>query len=236
MKKILVLILILIPLNIKAAEYDVTSANMKVAFPDDWYVFTRENVEDNKNLENIKVTSEYMNKFFNANSAYIDAIKSNLEFVLRTTGGVDYASLSDYPDEKVAEIASDMGAINNTKDAKVYTNNYKYVNMNYKLDDYYINNYSTVINSTWYNFTVQKKTEFTAEEVTEIRKIIDSISYTIVEETPSETTGESKEEKKENSRVVGIVKLIMSYVIIVLIAFIIAKAFIFKKDEEKSDM
>lgn len=196
MRKFLITILmvLLIPLSIKAEEYDVKSANMKITFPDNWYVFTRENVEGNKNLENIEVTSEYMNKFFNSNSAYIDAIKSDIEFVLRTSENVDFASLSDFPDEKVEEIATDMGAINKTKDYKVYTNKYKYVVFNSKSGDYYINVYSTVINSKWYTFTIQKKSEFTAEEINDSKKIIDSIDYTIVEVPTKEEETKNTEE------------------------------------------
>ena len=231
MKKILVFLLLLIPLNIKAAEYDVKSANMKVTFPDDWYVFTRENIEDNENLEKIKVTVEYMNSFFNYNNAYIDAVKSRIEFVLRTTDNVDFASLSDYPDEKVKEIAQDMGAINKTEAFKVYNNKYKYVLLNSKSGDYYITVYATVINNKWYTYTIQKKTEFSADEATEIKKIIDSIDYEIVETISEEEAAEiakKKEElEKENSK--RRIKLIVGYAIVVVIGLAFLGNIILKK-------
>ena len=224
--------LILIPLSIKAEEYDVKSANMKITFPDDWYVFTRENVENNKNLEAVEVDAEYMNKFFNSNSAYIDAIKSGTEFVLRTSENVDFASLSDYPDEKVEEVASDMGAINKTKDYKVYTNKYKYIVFTNKLGDYYMNVYSTVINSKWYTYTIQKKSDFTADEVTETRKIIDSIDYTIVEAPPEEKKEEPK--KKDDKKFKSKLKLIAIYSSIVVLAGALVGFVIYKKRGKES--
>lgn len=220
--------MLFIPLNIEALEYDVKSANMKISFPDGWYVFTRENVENNKNLEEIKVTTEYMNKFFEANSAYIDAIKSNVEFVLRTTDDVDFASLSDYPDEKVEEIAQDMGAINKTDDYKVYTNKYKYVALNSKSGDYYLNIYATVINNKWYTYTIQKKGEITAEENNEIKKIIDSIDYTIIEKITEEEKAEEIEKIEENNSKSKL-KLVAAYAIVVVIAIALVGDVILKK-------
>ena len=232
MKKflILALMLFLMPFTVKAEEYDVKSANMKITFPNEWYVFTRENVEDNKDLENLKIDADYMNKFFNANSAYIDAIKSNLEFVLRTTDNVDYESLSDYPEAKINEIAQDMGAINKTDDYKVYANKYKYVLLNSKSGDYYITIYATVINSRWYTFTIQKKSAFTSEEATEIKKIIDSIDYTIIEKPAVETTEtvetiekDVKESNKENRFELIRIYVATAIIAVIFIGFLVSK-------------
>ena len=227
MKKLLILILILIPINIKAAEYDVKSANLKISFSDDWYVFTRENIENNEDLKNIKVTADYMNKFFNTNSAYIDAIKSNLEFVLRIGDEVDFESLTSYPDEKVSEIAQDFGAINKTSDYKTYTNKYKYIVLNYKVNDYYIHIYATVINSKWYTFTVQKKSEFKAEEITEIKRIIDSVDYTIIEKV-SEKEKEIEKEAIEKASKTNRIKTIVAYIVVVVIGIAIVGNIVLK--------
>lgn len=212
------MLLLILPLNIKAAEYDIKSADMKITIPDEWFVFTRENI-DEKDEEQSK--KELMKKFFEMNSAYISAIKTDVELVLRTTDNVDYASLSDYPDEKIEEIASDLGAINDTKDYKEYTNNYKYILLNNKKNDYYMNIYATVINHKWYLFTFQKKSEFTAADMTENKKIIDSIEYTIKEE-PVE---EEKEPvaKPESKKKIIIASAVGAVIIIALVGNIILK-------------
>ncbi|MBP5408089.1 MAG: hypothetical protein J6Y42_03015 [Bacilli bacterium] len=202
MKKFFIMLLLILPLNIKAAEYDIKSADMKITIPDEWFVFTRENI-DEKDEEQSK--KELMKKFFEMNSAYISAIKTDVELVLRTTDNVDYASLSDYPDEKIEEIASDLGAINDTKDYKEYTNNYKYI----------------LLNNKWYLFTFQKKSEFTAADMTENKKIIDSIEYTIKEE-PVE---EEKEPvaKPESKKKIIIASAVGAVIIIALVGNIILK-------------
>ena len=203
------------PLVINAEEYDIQSANMKVSFPDDWYVFTRENIKDNETLKNLNVTEEYMNKFFVSNGAYIDALNTDIEFVLRLSEKLDFQSLSDFPDEKVLEYASDLGAINKTDDYKVYTNKYKYVILKYDASNYNVLMYATVINGKWYTYSAQKQTEFTSEEANNIKKIIDSIEYTIVEEEEEEKVEEKKpeEEKKENKN-----KLVFAYMALVAAA------------------
>lgn len=213
------MLLLILPLNIKAAEYDIKSADMKITIPDEWFVFTRENIDTKEDVEESK--KELMKKFFEMNSAYISAIKTDVELVLRTTDNVDYASLSDYPDEKIEEIASDLGAINDTKDYKEYTNNYKYILLNNKKNDYYMNIYATVINHKWYLFTFQKKSEFTAADMTENKKIIDSIEYTIKEE-PVE---EKKEPvaKPESKKKIIIASAVGAVIIIALVGNIILK-------------
>ena len=218
MKKFLIiLVLFLIPLNIKAMEYDVKSANLKITIPDDWYVFTRENI-DEKEVEAVK--KELMKSFFETNSAYISAAKSRIDFIL-TTSDVDYASLTDYPDEKVAEIAADLGAINNTKDYRVYINNYKYIILNSKSGDYYMNTYATVINYKWHMFRFQKKTEFTADEITQNRKIIDTIEYTIIEKPKEEKKEEVIPEKPKYKLIIAY--SILGIIVVALIANVILK-------------
>ena len=226
MKKIvIILLLILMPLSIKALEYDVQSADMKVTFPDNWYVFTRENVKDNETLENLNVTEEYMNNFFTNYNAYIDALNTNVELVLRLGDKVDFHSLSDYPDEKVLEYASDFGAINKTDDYKVYTNKYKYVIVNYTSSNYHILMYATVINSKWYTYSAQKIGEFTAEEASDIKKIIDSIEYTIIEEPEEKEIVEKEVENKGDTK-----KLVYAYLVLVVIAIAFGlNLFILKK-------
>ncbi len=213
------MLLLILPLNIKAAEYDIKSADMKITIPDEWFVFTRENIDTKEDVEESK--KELMKKFFEMNSAYISAIKTDVELVLRTTDNVDYASLSDYPDEKIEEIASDLGAINDTKDYKEYTNNYKYILLNNKKNDYYMNIYATVINHKWYLFTFQKKSEFTAADMTENKKIIDSIEY-IIKGAPVEQPTEPVA-KPESKKKIIIASAVGAVIIIALVGNIILK-------------
>lgn len=53
MKKIVfsLLVLLVMPLMVSAASVDVPSADMSLNIPDEWYVFTRENIENNPDLD-----------------------------------------------------------------------------------------------------------------------------------------------------------------------------------------
>ena len=232
MKKVALIILImLMPLVIKAKEYDVQSANIKVSFPDNWYVFTRDNIKDNEDLAKLNVTEDYMNNFFSKNNSYIDALTTNLEFVLRIGDKTDFKSLSDFPDEKVFEYAGDFGAVNSTEDYKVYVNNYKYVLINYNYQEYNILMYATVINNQWYTFSTQKKGEFTYDEANSIKRIIDSAEYTIIEQDPVAVETEKEEViKKENG---SKLKMILIYAVLVIIAIaFILNLFLLKKKKQ----
>jgi len=194
---------------------------MKITIPDEWFVFTRENIDTKEDVEESK--KELMKKFFEINTAYISAAKKDVELVLRTTDDVDYASLSDYPDEKIEEIASDLGAINKTEDYKGYTNKYKYILLNNKSGDYYMNIYATVINHKWYLYSFQKKSEFTSAEILENKKIIDSIEYTIVEEPEKKEEPVKEEVKPKSKKKVVIISAIGAFIVIAIASVLVIK-------------
>jgi len=173
-----------------------------------------------------------MNSFFVSNDAYFDALETNVELVLRISDKVDFKSLSDFPDEKVLEYASDMGAINKTENYKVYTNKYKYVILNYNSANYNVIMYATVINSKWYTYSAQKKSEFTASEASDIKKIIDSIEYNIIEEDLEKI--EAEKEKIEEDSKKDRIKIILAYIMILAIGVAFGlHMFIFRKRKKQ---
>ncbi len=62
MKKLLVLLtcLLFIPVNIYCKTYDLNEVNLSLDFNDDWYVFTRYNLDNNKELKSLGITKDYM--------------------------------------------------------------------------------------------------------------------------------------------------------------------------------
>ena len=58
MKKIVfsLLVLLVMPLMVSGASVDVPSADMSLNIPDEWYVFTRENIENNPDLDELDLT------------------------------------------------------------------------------------------------------------------------------------------------------------------------------------
>lgn len=77
MKKFLFIFILLIPLIVSAKSY--TIKDMTVSFDNDWTVFTRDNIDNNQELKDIGLTTEYMEDLFNKNDIYIDAVIFNKE-------------------------------------------------------------------------------------------------------------------------------------------------------------
>ena len=65
MKKILCLLIgfmLFIPISIYGKTVDLSEVNLSIDFNDDWYAFTRYNLDNNKELESLGLTKEYILK------------------------------------------------------------------------------------------------------------------------------------------------------------------------------
>ena len=83
MKKILFcLILLLFPFYVSAKEYSVKDLKLKMDFDDNWYVFTKDNLDDNEDIEKLGLSKEYVKSSFK-NGIFLDALlkDKSLEFV-----------------------------------------------------------------------------------------------------------------------------------------------------------
>lgn len=100
MKKIVfsLLVLLVMPLMVSAASVDVPSADMSLNIPDEWYVFTRENIENNPDLDELDLTYEFMNELMNENDMYVDAFDDEEEFIVSVVDVEDVGNLNDYFD------------------------------------------------------------------------------------------------------------------------------------------
>ena len=67
------LLLLFIPSFVFAKSYDVDEY-LKLDFDDNWYVFTKSNIKDNKELEELGVSEEYMENLFKSSNVVVDAI------------------------------------------------------------------------------------------------------------------------------------------------------------------
>ena len=185
MKKFLFIFILLIPLIVSAKSY--TIKDMTVSFDNDWTVFTRDNIDNNQELKDIGLTTEYMEDLFNKNDIYIDAVIFNKENpsdtieMLYAIKSTDLErNLHKYSEKELKELESEM-----IKDYKVSehgihnTGKYKYVYMMYKDNGLYVYDYYTVINGYGYTIKLQKVNKFTNEELKEFKQQINSIYYKI---------------------------------------------------------
>ena len=63
MKKILLLIISLFPFLVMAKNYEIKDINLKLNASDEWIVFTRDNLDNNKDLEDLGLTNYHLINF-----------------------------------------------------------------------------------------------------------------------------------------------------------------------------
>lgn len=196
MKKYLLILLLLFPLTVTAQTYQVDEY-MKVDMNDNWYTFTRTNLKDNKQLEELNITYDYLNDFMNKNSVYLDALKkeSKTEDMIESFVRIkeaDINDLSNYDDDFVKEVAKELQKKINASEYDIYKNNYKYAYIKYNDQGLNIIQYYTVVNKKGYNIQFQKQNDFTKEEQEEFQNIISKITYKINKDLKEETNNKNK--------------------------------------------
>lgn len=201
MKKVLCLLISLvlfIPVNIYGKNVDLKEINLTIDFNDDWYVFTRYNLDGNKDLETLGVTKDYMENFFNENEAYIDASPKELgtDFILRIKSVEDMNNLSNYPDDIVKEVAKEVGKLVSSTDYKIYNsgkNKYAIVRYYDETSKYNVLAYYTVVNAQGYTFQMQKQSDITQTDETNMKTIMDSATFNVLDKYKNESEDVQKE-------------------------------------------
>ncbi len=179
MKKVVFSLLMFLglPLMVQAAIIDVPSADMSLTLPDEWYVFTRDNIEGNTELEELELTYDFMNDLMNENDMYVDAFDDEEEFIVSVVPVEDVGNLNDYFDSEIEDLAVEIQGIAGADGYELYENDYKFIYLEYMDAGYYIINYYTIIADRAYTFTIQKEAEFTDNEKNSYKNIIDSVHF-----------------------------------------------------------
>lgn len=201
MKKVLCLLISLvlfIPISIYGKTVDLSEINLTIDFNDDWYVFTRYNLDGNKDLDTLGVTKDYMENFFNENEAYIDASPKELgtDFILRIKSVEDMNNLSNYPDDIVKEVAKEVGKLVSSTDYKIYNsgkNKYAIVRYYDETSKYNVLAYYTVVNAQGYTFQIQKQSDITQTDETNMKTIMDSATFNVLDKYKNESEDVQKE-------------------------------------------
>ncbi len=173
---------------INAKTYDMEETDMKVQIDDSvWYVFTRDNIKDNPELEELEVSYDYIHNLLYDNKAYLYAILfyedgGFLElFVRKTPTDAGVANLTNYDEKDVSDFAKALAKKQNAKEYSAYKNKYNFARLEY-IDptlDYHICEYVTVVNKNTYALTFQSASELGDFEYDEIENIVDSIEFNI---------------------------------------------------------
>ena len=205
----------LLPIITYAETYNLGGTDMSISVDDTvWYVFTRDNIKNNSELEELGITYDTMHDILHNNEAYMDAILyyENGEytelFVRKRALDTGIANLSNYKDSEVLELAKELAKKQGTETYSVYENQYKFAKLEY-IDSnygYYICEFVTCINKDNYTFTFQSTSQLTDEEYAEIENIVDSVKFdvdTSIKEKKSTSIAESVVEKTIGGAVIG---------------------------------
>ncbi len=185
MKKILFILVLLIPFCISAKQY--TIEDLTVSFDKEWTVFTRDNIENNYELTKRGLTTDYMEKLFNENDIYIDAVdynhekaSDNIEILFGIKPTELERNLHKYNEKELKELEEEMIKGLDVSDHGIYnTGKYKYVYMVYKDNGINVCDYYTVINGNGYTIKLQKVNKFTQEDLNDFKKQINTIYYKV---------------------------------------------------------
>lgn len=197
--KVLIIILLVIVVSpVMAKEFTISDTDIKVNLDDSkWYVFTRDNIKDNKQLKEFGISEDYMNTTFTNGNIYLDAIKfkSNneiIELFVMKKPVEKIKNMSKYSDKELQDVAKEIAKNENTSDYKIYKTDYKYVNTKYSDSGKEIIDYYTVINGYGYTIKLQSDKSFTTDEQKEMEDIIKSVSFKIDKSLKEPSKGMNK--------------------------------------------
>ena len=169
-----------------------------------WYVFTRDNIKNNSELDELGISYDAMYDILHNNEAYMDAILYYEDgeyvelFVRKRALDTGIANLSNYKNSEVLELATELAKKQSAEKYSVYESQYKYARLEYIDSGYYLCEFYTVINKDNYTITFQSTSPFTDEEYAEIENIVDSVKFdvdTSIKEKKSKSIAESVVEK-----------------------------------------
>ena len=191
LKKILYVFicLLLVPSLVFAKEYKLDE-NVTITMDDtEWYVFTRDNINGNPELEELGISYEYLNKFFEDNKVYMDAVlyfegfEDYIEVFVRKNPSTGTDNLSDKDDSYVLQLAESMASMQEAEIYKVFKTDYKYGRLQYMDLGLYLDEFFTIYDGYAYTMTFQSTREYTSQDTARIEQIMKSIKFAEKEKT-----------------------------------------------------
>lgn len=182
------LLFVCLPMKVSAQTYTPSDTDMTIQVDDSyWYVFTRDNIENNAELEELGVSYEKMHDILYNNYMYMDALLvyqdgDYVEFFVRKKElSTDLINLSNYSDKDVRTFADTLAEKQGADDYSIYENQYKFCRSDYHDAElgFYVCEYVTVVNKNSYTFTFQSPSQFNDAEYEEFKNIVDSVQFEI---------------------------------------------------------
>ena len=194
MKKVIkffLILIMLVPMVVRADVYEVNNTDIILDLDDSWQVFFRENIKDNKKLEELGVSYEYMFNFFNQNdNVFIDAItltdSDYIELLVYKERVNDITNLSLYEKDELREYAKEVSESRGCDTSGIISleSNYNNETTNYikctRIDSgKYLYEYITVVNNDLYLLQFQKDNNYTDSDIEIADHAIKNIHFNV---------------------------------------------------------
>lgn len=187
LKKLLfvfLLAIVVLPKEVFASSFKIDE-NMTISIDDSiWYVFTRDNIVNNAEMEALGLSYDYMNNFFISNNAYLDALLvyqdsgDYIDLVVRKVKSDSMVNSNNYSDEQLLNTAKTL--ISNPTKLEVYQKNgYKYVYAMYTSMGHSMASYIIYVNGYSYGINLQKNSDLDSDNLNRFNEIVDSIVFNI---------------------------------------------------------
>ena len=200
MKKfVLLIIMFVMPLMVLGKEYTFDEIGVKITIDDDFYVFTRDNYQNNETLKELGITEDYMYNYFYNNKAYIDVVPKSFAYEIVVNVAIDnldMTNLSNYPDGMIGDLSKEILKKMPTAKCSIYNNGkYKFLNISFfdSASGTYIYRYYTIFDNRGLSFHIQKNSEVIEEEKEILKKLVDTIEF----DSANHNTRENAEMQKE---------------------------------------
>lgn len=186
----------LLPAAVFATTFEIPGTDMTIDIDDSlWYVFTRENIQDNPELTELGLSYEYMNTTLRANDAYLDACLFYKDgnyielFVIKTEdeNTRKIVNFADHPDSRIQELSESIAEQWDGADPEVYQTQYKYVCVEGETGGYYLQAYVTVVNKQMYTLKFQSSAPFNQDEYAMMEQMVDSVRFDVDTSLKAET-------------------------------------------------
>ena len=207
----LLCIMCFLPTTVNALNYQASDTDITFFIDDEaWYVFTRDNLQNNSEIEELGLTADTLQQFFTDNNAYMDAMMffvdgNFVECVLLMNETELTSNLSIESESKInvigQTIVDDIGL---TKFNIYSTEKYKFIQIDYFDVAYneYVYEFLTIFNNRLYSFIFKSPKQFDSTIYTEFAIIINSVQFSIIEnEVPkvTEPTETQPEQPKDDT-------------------------------------
>lgn len=199
---IILCLLLCSPLSAFAESYSPSDTDITIEFDkSQWYVFTRDNIKDNPELEELGTNYDNAYKALYDNNAYVDALLFYEDgtfielFVRMKKADTFVANLSNYDNEEVMKYSKELAKLVNTQTYSVYEALHKYAYMEYEdtsLNQYLLQ-YTTVVNKDIYSISIQSANPFDDSQKELFRSILDSVTFDVDPSIKEDSSGNDKD-------------------------------------------